>query len=455
MEIIYKKKMKKRNIFVCSECGYQSVRWLGKCPNCGQWNTFIEEVITEKRNFEKIVKPSKITDIKIEEFPRLKTKIGEFDRVVGGGIVYGSLNLLAGHPGIGKSTLLLTIAGKVSDRVKVLYVSAEESPNQIKMRADRLDVKSENLYILSTTDMVSIKKSLEDIKPEFVIIDSIQTVFDPEIPTTPGSVTQVRENSNYFLQYSKEKNCSIFLVGHITKEGAIAGPKVLEHLVDVVLYFEGETRSNLRILRSIKNRFGPTTEIGVFSMGEAGLEEIPEAAAIFLPEKTSALPGSVIFPSQEGRRTLLVEIQALVTPSYYGVPKRSATGIDYNRISLILAVLEKKLHFHFNTYDVYVNVGGGLKITEPASDLAVAISCVSSLKEINPVEKCIVMGEIALTGEIRPVSQIELRIKEAKRLGFTRAILPESNRREIKEGDMEFFPVKWLKEAIDLSLNLT
>ncbi|MCD6407470.1 AAA family ATPase, partial [bacterium] len=264
---------KEKDIFVCSECGYQSVRWLGKCPNCGQWNTFIEEVITRKKGkTEKITKPSKITEIKVEKFPRLKTKIGEFDRVVGGGIVYGSLGLLAGHPGIGKSTLLLTIAGKIAEEgVKVLYVSAEESPNQVKMRADRLKVMSENIYILSTTDMVSIKNSLEEIKPEFVVIDSIQTVFDPEIPTTPGSVTQVRENSNFFLQYSKEKGCSIFLVGHITKEGAIAGPKVLEHIVDVVLYFEGEANSNLRILRSIKNRFGPTTEIGVFSMEEYGL----------------------------------------------------------------------------------------------------------------------------------------------------------------------------------------
>ena len=447
---------KEKDIFVCSECGYQSVRWLGKCPNCGQWNTFIEEVIIRKKEkTEKITKPSKITEIKIEKFPRLKTKIGEFDRVVGGGIVYGSLGLLAGHPGIGKSTLLLTIAGKIAEEgVKVLYVSAEESSNQVKMRADRLKVMSENLYILSTTDIVSIKNSLEEINPEFVIIDSIQTVFDPEIPTTPGSVTQVRENSNFFLQYSKEKGCSIFLVGHITKEGAIAGPKVLEHIVDVVLYFEGEANSNLRILRSIKNRFGPTTEIGVFSMEEYGLKEIPEAAAIFLPETRKSLPGAVIFPSQEGRRTLLVEIQALVTPSYYGIPKRSATGLDYNRVSLILAVLEKKLHFHFNTYDVYVNVGGGLKISEPASDLAVAISCVSSLKEIPPVERCVVMGEIALTGEIRGVVQPDLRIKEAKRLGFTKIILPEVNFREIKEKDMEFFPVRWLKEAIEISLNL-
>ncbi len=447
-----------KNVFSCSECGYQSVRWLGRCPDCGGWNTFIEEVISKKRQASSsgTSLPEKITEIKPEQFSRMPTSIGEFDRVSGGGIVYGSLILLAGEPGVGKSTLVLSISGKLAAQgKKVLYVSAEESKTQVKLRAERLKTLSDNLYILPATEMPAVKDALKKLKPEFVIVDSIQTVFDPELPTTPGSVTQVRENANFFLNHAKNNGCSVFLVGHITKEGIIAGPKVLEHLVDVVFSFEGELRSNLRILRATKNRFGSTMEIGVFSMDETGLTEIPEASALFLPDLKNPLPGAVIFPAQEGSRTILVEIQSLASPTYYGVPKRTVTGLDYNRVSLVLAVLEKKLRFNLNTYDVYFNTGGGLKILEPAADLALAMSCVSSLKDRPPEEECVFMGEVALTGEIRRVSNADQRVKEAKRLGFTKAFVPETNVKDIKDKSVQIYPVRWLKEAVETAIRQT
>lgn len=450
-------KKEEKSIFVCSECGYQSVRWLGKCPDCGGWNTFIEEIsrIKKRKVPTSVSLPEKITDVKMEPVLRTQTGIKEFDRVLGGGIVSGSLILLAGEPGVGKSTLLLDIAGRLASLgKKVLYVSAEESKYQVKMRAERLNILSDNLYLLSATEMDVIKSGIENLKVDFVIVDSIQTVFDPELTSIPGSISQVRENTGFFLSLAKGSNCSVFLVGHITKEGMIAGPKVLEHMVDVVLNFEGEVKSNLRILRATKNRFGSTMEIGVFSMEENGLIEIPEASAIFLPDSQKTMPGAVIFPSQEGSRTILVEIQCLVTPTYYGVPKRSVTGLDYNRISMVTAVVEKKLKFNLGAYDVYFNTGGGLRVSEPAADLAVALSCVSSLKDKVPLEKCIVIGEIALTGEIRPVGQIVQRIKEAARLGYTRAIIPEGNMKDIKTPPIELFPVRWLKDAAETLLSL-
>ncbi|MCM8762506.1 MAG: DNA repair protein RadA [Candidatus Omnitrophica bacterium] len=446
-----------KNIFSCSECGYQSVRWLGRCPECGGWNTFIEEVRPRKKagHLSTTSPPEKITDIKAEMTLRTPTGIQEFDRVTGGGIVTGSLILLAGEPGVGKSTLLLCLAGRTAlEGKKVLYISAEESKNQVKMRAERLGTLSENLYILSTTEMPSIKHSIEILSPALVIVDSIQTVYDPELPAIPGSVSQVRENAGFFLTLAKERNCSIFLVGHITKEGIIAGPKVLEHIVDVVLSFEGEIKSNLRVLRATKNRFGSTMEIGVFSMEENGLIEIPDASALFLPDSKNTFPGAVIFPSQEGSRTILVEIQCLVTPTYYGVPKRSVTGLDYNRISMITAVIEKKLKFNLGAYDVYFNTGGGLRVTEPASDIAVALSCISSLKDKPPMEQCVVIGELALTGEIRPVSQINQRVKEAFRLGYNKAIVPEGNVKDIKENSIQIYPARWLKDAVENFLSL-
>jgi DNA repair protein RadA/Sms len=443
-----------KSIFTCSECGYQSVRWLGRCPNCGGWNTFIEEVVNKKARMPSTASfPEKVSEIESEQFSRVSTTIGEFDRISGGGIVYGSLILLAGEPGVGKSTLVLCISGRLAEQgKKVLYISAEESKTQVRLRAERLKTFSENLYILATTEMSSVRDALDSLKPDFVIVDSIQTVFDPELPTTPGSVTQVRENANFFLNHAKNNGCSVFLVGHITKEGVIAGPKVLEHLVDVVLSFEGELQSNLRILRATKNRFGSTMEIGVFSMEETGLTEIPEASALFLPDIRNPLPGAVIFPAQEGSRTILVEIQSLATPTYYGVPKRTVTGLDYNRVSLVLAVLEKKLRFNLNTYDTYFNTGGGLKIFEPAADLAMAMSCISSLKDRPPLGECVFMGEIALTGEIRHINNVDQRLKEAGRLGFNRAVIPAVNAKDVKEKSLQVYPVRWLKEAVEVSI---
>jgi len=455
-EIEYMKK-NSRTIFACSECGYQTVRWLGKCPDCGGWNTLIEEFTGKtKKSVIGLSKPEQLNEIQVEKVSRVNTNIREFDRVMGGGVVHGSLVLMAGEPGIGKSTLLLSIAGKLSELgCKVLYISAEESKTQVKIRAERLGLGSESLYLLCTTDMLSVKDALETLNPDFTIVDSIQTVFDSDIPSTPGSVTQIRENANYFLNYSKNSGSSVFLIGHITKEGVIAGPKLLEHVVDTVLSFEGEARSNLRILRATKNRFGSTSEIGVFSMEEKGLQEIPDASSLFLPSLSQNLSGSVIFPNQEGSRTLLVEIQSLVTPSYYGIPKRSVLGLDYNRVSMILAVLEKKLHLTFNTFDVYCNTGGGLKISETSSDLAVAVSCVSSLKDSPLAEGSIFMGEIALTGEIRHISHVNRRVKEAERLGFKTAVVPEVNVKDVTgKTNIEIVPVKWLKEVISMFIKL-
>jgi DNA repair protein RadA/Sms len=447
---------KRKSIFVCSECGYQTVKLLGRCPNCGNWNTFIEEfytsTITEERE---ISLPKKLKEIEYEEMLRIKTGIEEFDRVLGGGIVRKSYVLIAGEPGIGKSTLLLTVCGRViKNGYKVLYISGEESENQIKMRAKRLGIDSEEIYILTSPEINSIKNGLEKIRPDFIVVDSIQTVYNPEIPTIPGSVTQVRENANFFMKYTKNNDCSTFLVGHITKEGVVAGPKILEHIVDAVIYFEGDIRTNLRILRCLKNRFGSTNEIGVFSMEENGLIEIPDASKIFIQDIEKTSPGLTIYPLVEGTRTILVEIEGLVTPTYYGIPRRTVSGIDYNRVSLIIAVLEKKLKLNFNIYDVYVNVGGGLKVNEVGCDLSVCISCISSLKDIPPIKKSVILGEIGLTGEIRGVENINLRLKECVRLGIEKAIIPEKNKNGITVKNIEIIPVKYISEAVKICLNI-
>jgi DNA repair protein RadA/Sms len=447
---------KEKSIFVCSECGYQTVKLLGRCPNCGNWNTFIEEFYSPTITEEKEISlPKKLKEIEYEEVPRIKTGIEEFDRVLGGGIVRKSYILIAGEPGIGKSTLLLKVCGNlIKNGYKVLYISGEESQNQIKMRAKRLGIDSEEIYILTSSEINSIKNGLEKIKPDFIVVDSIQTVYNPEIPTIPGSVTQVRENANFFMKYTKNNDCSTFLVGHITKEGVVAGPKILEHIVDAVIYFEGDIRTNLRILRCLKNRFGSTNEIGVFSMEENGLIEIPDASKIFIQDIEKTSPGLTIYPLLEGTRTILVEIEGLVTPTYYGIPKRTVSGIDYNRISLIIAVLEKKLKLNFNVYDVYVNVGGGLKVNEVGCDLAVCISCVSSLKDIPPIKKSVIIGEIGLTGEIRGVENINLRLKECARLGIEKAIIPERNKNDVSVKNIEIIPVKYISEAVKICLNI-
>jgi len=447
-------KGKEKFFYVCTECGYQSVRWLGRCPNCGSWNSLTAEIRKQQNHRLASVQPCPLDEIVIQKQPRMATGLAECDRVLGGGLVPGSLLLLAGEPGIGKSTLLIAMMGRLaSQNRKILYVSAEESLSQVKLRAERLGVSSPCFYLLATTELPAVKQAMADLQPEVVVVDSIQTIFDPEIPTTPGSVTQVRENAAYFMNVAKQTGFPIFLVGHITKEGVIAGPKLLEHMVDVVLSFEGENRSQLRILRALKNRFGATTEIGVFTMEENGLREIPEASGIFLPDFHQLLPGAVIFPAQEGSRTILVEIQSLVTPTYYGVPKRSVTGLDYNRVCMVLAVLEKKLHYNFGTYDVYVNVGGGLKVEETGCDLALALACVSSLKDSAGLSACTAMGELALTGELRPISQINQRLKEAGRLGFQNAIIPAGNSHDVSGTlPLQVYPVRWLKEATSLYL---
>ncbi|MCM8767102.1 MAG: DNA repair protein RadA [Candidatus Omnitrophica bacterium] len=448
---------KEKSIFICSECGYQSIKSLGRCPNCGQWNTFIEEYYTSTEKFEgkEIIYPKKLSEIEVEEKGRIKTGIEEFDRVLGGGIVKKSYILISGEPGVGKSTLLLSVCGNLAKNgYKILYISGEESENQIKMRSKRLGIESEQIYLLASSEINTIKNGLEKIKPDFIIVDSIQTVYNPEIPTIPGSVTQVRENANFFMRYTKNNDCSTFLVGHITKEGVVAGPKILEHIVDAVIYFEGDVRTNLRILRNIKNRFGSTNEIGVFSMEENGLKEIPDASKLFIQDIEKNLPGRTIFPTIEGTRTILVEIEGLVTPTYYGVPRRTVSGVDYNRVSLIIAVLEKKLKLNFNTYDVYINVGGGLRINEVSSDLAIAISCVSSLKDISPIKNTVLIGEIGLTGEIRRVENINLRLRECERLGIEKAIIPERNKNDISVKNIKIYPVGFLYDALNIALNL-
>lgn len=417
---------KEKKIFACQECGYLSVRWLGKCPSCGAWNSFYEELTHQKVSFNENQKPHLISEIKSSDSIRVSTTIGELDRTLGGGLVEGAVVLLSGEPGIGKSTLVLLVAAGLSNHgKKVLYVSAEESLQQIKMRAERLGIKnSEGLFFLPENELKAIGNVLESIIPDTLIIDSIQMIYDSEFEYPFGSVFQVRRVAQFLIEWAKKGNHSVFLIGHITKEGSIAGPKILEHLVDVVLYFEGDKLSNLRILRSMKNRFGSTDEIGVFRMDVSGLIEIPDSSHLFINNILATHPGLVFFPTQEGRRTILVEIQSLVTTSYLGIPRRTFTGLDYNRVNLILAVLEKKLNMNLANKDVYFNVSGGLKITEPAADLAIAVATISSCRDIPSPSETVFIGEIALTGEIRPVQHITSRIKEAARLGFKQAFVP-------------------------------
>jgi DNA repair protein RadA/Sms len=443
---------KEKKIFTCEECGYASVRWLGKCPSCGAWNSFHEE----KRNHQNIEhekqKPLLLDEIKIGKTARISTGIGELDRLTGGGIVEGSVILLAGEPGIGKSTLVLIMASKLSlQGEKVLYISAEESAGQLKMRAERLSIENkEGLFFLSENEIKSTTDILESMKPDIVIVDSIQMIYDSDFDYPYGSVFQVRRAAQFFIEWAKKTGSVVVLIGHITKEGSIAGPKILEHLVDVVLYFEGDRLSNLRILRAIKNRFGSTEEIGVFRMEESGLTEVCDSGRMFLSSGNSNQPGLVIFPAQEGKRTILLEIQSLVTTSYLGVPRRTFTGLDYNRVNLVLAVLEKKLRMNLANKDIYFNVSGGLKITEPAVDLAVAIASISSFRETCPAGETVFIGEIALTGEIRPVQHLAARLKESFRLGFKQAFVPAGSG-NISLPGMKIIEVSWLGQATSLA----
>ncbi|EIT84085.1 DNA repair protein RadA [Fictibacillus macauensis ZFHKF-1] len=428
---------KNKSVFMCQECGYESPKWMGKCPGCHQWNTMVEEIIKKEVQTRGLSstsalgtkqKPQSIVSIKSEQEPRINTHTGELNRVLGGGIVPGSLVLVGGDPGIGKSTLLLQTSAKLAQTgQKVLYISGEESVKQTKLRSDRLHIAADELYVLAETDLDLIEKSVEEIAPTVVIIDSIQTVYRPEVTSAPGSVSQVRECTSHFMRIAKTKGVAIFIVGHVTKEGAIAGPRMLEHMVDAVLYFEGERHHTYRILRAVKNRFGSTNEIGVFEMKEIGLSEVTNPSEIFLEERSKGVAGSTVVASLEGTRPMLVEIQALISPTSFGNPRRMATGIDHNRVSLLMAVLEKRVGLLLQNQDAYINVAGGVRLDEPAVDLAVAVSIASSFKDSSTRPTDVMIGEVGLTGEVRRVSRIDQRIHEAAKLGFERAIIPDKN----------------------------
>lgn len=422
--------------FLCSECGYVSPKFLGRCPNCGRWNTLVEERISEPKNerksrvsFEgKSSKPQLISEVKMHEEPRVKTGMEELNRVLGGGVVDGSLVLIGGDPGIGKSTLLLQLSGQLAatDR-DVLYVSGEESASQIKMRAERLQVNSERFCLYPETDMSNIRAVIEELHPQYVIIDSVQTMQEPDIDSAVGSVSQIREITAELMQIAKTNNITIFIVGHVTKGGAIAGPKILEHMVDTVLYFEGDLHHTYRILRAVKNRFGSTNELGIFEMREEGLREVANPSEIFLEERLQDANGSAIVVSMEGTRPILVEIQALITPTIFGNAQRTASGLDRNRVSLIMAVLEKRANLTLQNQDAYLKAAGGVKLDEPAIDLAIAMSIVSSFKNQGTRPTDSFVGEIGLTGEIRRVNRIEQRVAEAQKLGFQRILIPKNN----------------------------
>jgi len=421
--------------YVCQSCGNESARWVGKCPNCEAWNSFIEEVVaprSARRTPSKAVsasKPVSIAEVALASEPRTSTKIPELDRVLGGGIVGGSVVLVGGDPGIGKSTLMMQMASALPARV-ILYITGEESVQQIKLRAERLDVKpSKNVLLLAETNLDVLDALLQKTDPEIVIVDSIQTMYLPGFESAPGTVSQVREATAFFARLAKERNMPTFLVGHVTKEGVIAGPKVIEHMVDTVLQFEGERHYVYRILRAMKNRFGSTNEIGIFEMYDGGLREVDNPSQLFLAERKSGASGSTVVAGIEGTRPLLVEVQALVAPTSYGVPQRTATGFDARRLQMLLAVLERRAGFHVGQFDVFVNVAGGIRMDEPAADLGMATAIASSLKDVPVDSGAVVIGEVGLGGEIRTIHQIEKRIAEATKLGFTRVIIPRNNLR--------------------------
>lgn len=443
--------------FVCQECGYETAKWFGKCPSCGEWNTLVEEIETKasdtksQRGISK-GKIEKIQNITSSKKDRIPTGSREMDRVLGGGIIESSLVLVGGDPGIGKSTLLLQVADHVSKKnLKVLYVSGEESGEQIKLRADRLGLGEGELYVLSETNIDIIKEMVEKEEPDLLILDSIQTIYSPEVVSAPGSVSQVREVTAMVMRMTKVRDMASFIVGHVTKSGAIAGPRVLEHMVDTVLYFEGERHFSYRILRSVKNRFGSTNEIGIFEMREQGLVEVENPSEVFLRGRPVDAYGTVVTAAMEGTRPVLIEIQALVTYSPAGFAKRITTGIDNNRAAMLLAVLEKKAGLALQSSDTFLNVTGGLQLKEPACDLAILCALASSFKEIPIDFKTILLGEVGLTGEIRGVNSVEKRIIEAQKMGFKRAIIAEANLNATKDlKNIEIIPVNNVRQAMDL-----
>lgn len=443
--------------YICSECGFESPKWYGKCPSCGEWNTLNEELNTQQpksafsNSFSAVNQVLALDDICGENDERIPTKIEEFDRVLGGGIVKGSLVLLSGDPGIGKSTILLQICQNLGSKgQRILYVSGEESANQIKLRAVRIGVTTNNLFILSQTDLATIVECIKAEKPDIVIIDSIQTMVYEQVNSSAGSITQVRECTNVFMHTAKGLGIPIFIVGHVNKDGAIAGPKVLEHIVDTVLYFEGERNYSYRILRGVKNRFGSTNEIGVFEMTADGLKEVLNPSLMMISGRPKNTSGTCVACVMEGTRPILAEVQGLICATGFGTPRRMSTGFDYNRMSMLLAVLEKRAGYFFNNMDAYVNVVGGLKLDEPAADLTVALALVSSLKDKAVDDKTIAFGEVGLAGEIRAVNNCEQRIAEAKRLGFERCIIPFHNYKSITnslKSTFDIIPVRNIREA--------
>lgn len=449
-------KGKEKSVFFCQECGYESAKWLGKCPGCGQWNTFVEEQIsvqlTDKTRQMPVSEPMTLQEIYFDDVMRVDTGIEELNRVLGGGMVPGALMLLAGDPGIGKSTLTMQLTGTIRMQEKILYVSGEESRQQLKMRAQRLGISTEQLYILTENNLSIIEKYIEKIKPGLLILDSIQTVYLPEITSAPGSVSQLRECTGKLLQWAKGLGLSVIVVGHVTKDGSVAGPRVLEHMVDTVLFFEGERHNHFRVLRALKNRFGSTNEIGVFEMHEQGLREVHNPSEVFLSERPQDTVGSVVVPCIEGSRPVLVELQALVASSPYGQPRRMTNGADYNRTAMLLAVLEKKMRLPIGNQDIYLNVVGGLKIDEPAIDLGIIAALVSSMQNRPILQDTVIMGEVGLTGEVRTINFLEKRLIEAEKMGFRVAVVPQGNLKQGQKFPIEVKGVRNVSEALRVLL---
>lgn len=446
---------KAKSVFVCNECGYESPKWLGKCPACNSWNTFFEQKIVETKSSAtgKAIKekatPQVLDEVVGKNESRINTGIAELNRVLGGGLVKGSLVLLGGEPGIGKSTLILELCDKITGNGKVLYVSGEESAEQVKIRADRLEIKNNNIMFLGETDIDIIEETILAMNPKLVIIDSIQTMYSEEITSAAGTVSQVREITARIMRICKGHQITTIIIGHVTKDGNIAGPRVLEHMVDTVLYLEGERYFSYRVLRAVKNRFGSTNEIGMFEMQNEGMIEIKNPSQILISDREDNPPGSVIVASMEGTRPLLIELQALTTPSVFGMPRRSANGIDYNRLTMLIAVLEKKSSLPLGSQDVYLNVVSGIKLVEPALDLGIVLVVASSFRNIAISKDVAVIGEVGLTGEIRAVNMIEKRIKEAEKMGFKTCIIPESNKKLLKENyKIDIIGVKTIGEAM-------
>ena len=449
----------RKTIFFCSNCGYESTKWMGQCPGCHEWNTFAEEPVRaggmrqspagRKRT---LARPVKLSEVTAETNERTSTGFTELDRVLGGGIVTGSMILIGGDPGIGKSTILLQVCKNLAGRGRnVLYISGEESLAQIRMRADRIGGEAESLYLLCETNLADIREIIEEQKPDVCVIDSIQTMYNEEVSSAPGSVSQVRESTGVLLMLAKGLGISVFIVGHVTKEGAVAGPRVLEHMVDTVLYFEGDRHASYRILRGVKNRFGSTNEIGVFEMRGSGLVQVENPSEYMLSGRPVDASGSVVTCAVEGSRPLLLEIQALVARSGFGMPRRTAAGTDYNRVNLLMAVLEKRCGIDLASYDAYVNIAGGIRMTEPALDLGIVMAIASSYQDIVIPEKLVAFGEVGLSGEVRAVSQVENRVMEAKRLGFETVVLPKANMKSCRNiQGIKMIPVGTVREAISI-----